>query len=98
MNIEQMVTMYTIASAGDVCPYMQAIGYGIHWDAGNRLNGTMLAPDGATTINANIHNNLFGYFGETQANLHFGKCTSSAAASGTSDDYSFSTASCGYDI
>ena len=87
---------YNNISGGDVCPYMQASGFGLHWDAGGRLRGTILAPDGITTINANIHNNLFGYFGETQANHHFGKCTSSTNAAGTGDDYSFSTASCGY--
>lgn len=87
---------YNNIAGGDICPYMQASGYGLHWDAGNRLNGTMLAPDGVTNINANIHNNLFGYFGETQANHHFGKCTSSTATSGTGDDYNFTTASCAY--
>ena len=77
---------YNGVNAGNVCPYINNGGYGSHWDAGNRMNGIITAPDG-TSINANQYNNLFGFFGETEVNHHFGKCTA--------DDNSFSTVSCG---
>lgn len=77
---------YNGTTTGNVCPYTTDTTYGAHWDAGGRMNGTFLSPDGVTNINSNIHNNLFGYFGETQANHHFGKCGGTSAS-----DTSFAT-------
>ncbi|MFZ4928127.1 hypothetical protein [Chryseobacterium sp. Mn2064] len=76
---------YNGVNSGNVCPYINNGGYGSHWDAGNRMNGLITAPDG-TSINANQYNNLFGFFGETEVNHHFGKCTA--------DDNSFATVRC----
>jgi len=43
-------------------------------------------------------NNVFGWFGETQSNHHFGRCcTNSTGATCTGgDDYSFATLTCGW--
>ncbi len=71
-----------------ICPYINT-GYSSHWDAGGRMNGSITAPDG-TTISATTFNNMFGFFGETQVNHHFGKCTT--------DDNSFSTVTCGVSL
>ena len=69
--------------------------FNTHWNFGNAGSGTRfdVVPNkgGANnTIAMNNMNNMFGWFGETQVNHHFGKCSSA-----TADDYSFATTTCG---
>jgi hypothetical protein len=75
---------------GDICPYV-GTGYGNHFDAGLRIannptNYTVIP--GGQTFNANSFNDLFGFFGETEINHHFGKCGAG------SDDFLFTPNSC----
>jgi hypothetical protein len=72
--------------------------YCTHWDMGASGNTTQfqvvpkLTDSSVSTdnsISTSTWNNMFGWFGETQPNHHFGKC------GGTSgDDYKFTTKSC----
>lgn len=66
-------------------------GYGNHFDAGQRIasnptNYTVIP--GGKTFNSFYFNDLFGFFGETEINHHFGKCGAG------SDDFAFTTTNC----
>lgn len=79
-----------VAVNGDICPYV-GTGYGNHFDAGQRIasnptNYTVIP--GGQTFNAYYFNDLFGFFGETEINHHFGKCGAG------SDDFAFTTTNC----
>jgi hypothetical protein len=67
--------------------------YCTHWNFGSVGSATQfqVSPNkgGANnTIAMNQNNNAFGWFGEIQANHHFGKCTARG------DDYNFATKTC----
>jgi len=79
-----------VNTSGDICPYI-GTGYGNHFDAGQRFannptNYTVIP--GGQTFNAYYFNDLFGFFGETEINHHFGKCDAG------SDDFAFTTTNC----
>jgi hypothetical protein len=70
--------------------------YCTHWDWSNDGSATPfeVVPNrgGAdNTIAMNNFNNMFGWFGETQVNHHFGKCGGAAG-----DEFSFATKYCAY--
>ena len=69
-------------------------GYCTHWNFSNAGSSTQfeVVPDYGRTNNTIAFSqidNSFGWFGETQANHHFGKCDGTAG-----DNYSFTTKSC----
>jgi hypothetical protein len=67
--------------------------YGTHWNMGGSINNNAptsnvkvtVVPsfNGTQTIKLNTIDNVFGYYGDTQSNHHFGKCRQNG------DDYSF---------
>jgi hypothetical protein len=70
-------------------------GYTTHWNFGNQSVSSQglfqVVPNlggGNNEVQVSNINNVFGWWGETEVNHHFGKCTS--------DDYSFSTKTCGH--
>jgi hypothetical protein len=73
--------------------------YSAHWDFGVSTDGSRtpfevypnrnIGTTNSNTISMDEMNNMFGWFGETQPNHHFGKCSSASA-----DDYSFATKHC----
>jgi hypothetical protein len=66
--------------------------YPPHWDMGGCATLFQVVPNKGGANNEqqmNANNNMFGWFGETQPNHHFGKCGGAAAS-----DFDFTTKTC----
>lgn len=93
LNITTTTRTYAGVNLLDAAFFLNDASYANHFNFGNSTSSVsnLMSPDGVNTFANNNLNNVFGFFGETQVNHHFGKCGGAAG-----DEFSFAVKTCAY--